>query len=101
MKCAFIVLAIFIISIFSVKVMVGGWGIGSDGLGYYAHLRSTMIDGDLHYENEFRDFNRFNHSVLNPNLRTETNHVPNKYPIGSAILWFPFFLFAHLLTYFV
>ena len=58
-----------------------------------------MIDGDLHYENEFKLFNKFDYDLLNYNLRTSTGHVPNKYAIGPALLWSPFFGLAHFLTY--
>ena len=34
-----------------------GYVIGSDGLSYYAHVRSFFIDRDLNYENEFKEYN--------------------------------------------
>ncbi|WP_028325357.1 glycosyltransferase family 39 protein [Desulfatirhabdium butyrativorans] len=52
----------------------------------------------MHYENEFSQFNRFHHGVPDPSARTATGHVPNKYFIGPAILWFPFFVAAHIST---
>ncbi len=80
------------------KFSLNGYVIGSDGLSYYAHLRSMVVDGDLQYANEFLEYNRFDHAVPNPHQRTSTNHVPNKYSIGPALLWTPFFLVAHALT---
>lgn len=80
------------------QMMVSGFVIGSDGLGYYAPLRSILIDGDLQYGNEFMDFNPFGHAVPDPYRLTETGHVPNPYSVGPALLWAPFFLFAHGLT---
>ena len=80
------------------KLAVSGYVIGSDGLGYYAHLRSLLIDGDLQYANEFLDFNPFGHAVPDPYRLTDTGHVPNPYYVGPAILWAPFFLLAHALA---
>ncbi|MBW1782108.1 MAG: glycosyltransferase family 39 protein [Deltaproteobacteria bacterium] len=58
-----------------------------------------MIDRDLHYENELKLFNKFGYELLNYNLRTSTGHVPNKYSVGPALLWSPFFGLAHFSTY--
>ena len=74
------------------------WIIGSDGLSNYAYLRSLHFDHDLNFYNEFTCFNPFNNAVGNPEGRTKTGLVPNRYAIGSAILWLPFFNIAHILT---
>ena len=87
-----------LVLILLVRMMVSGFIIGSDGLGYYAHLRSILIDGDMQYANEFLDFNPFGHAVPNPYRLTDNGHVPNPYSVGPAILWAPFFLLAHALT---
>jgi len=86
---AFLVLFLF------VRMFLSGYIIGSDALGYYAHLRSILIDGDLQYANEFLDYNPFGHAVPNPYRLTVTDHTPNPYYIGPASLWAPFFLVAH------
>jgi hypothetical protein len=92
--------AIFILAfVFSVYISKGvkhEYVIGSDGLSYYAQLRSLMIDKDLDFKNEFRDYNPHHHGVPDYTKTTITGHVANKYPIGQAILWLPFFLIAHL-----
>jgi len=41
-----------LVLILAFRINVTGYAIASDGLGYYTHLRSAFIDGDLHYENE-------------------------------------------------
>lgn len=94
-KWIFLALFVFIFSLLLIRVWRIGWSLGSDGLGYYAHIRSAMIDHDLDYANEFRNFNPLGHSVQSPDIKTQTGHVPNKYPIGPALLWIPFFLLAH------
>ena len=99
-KFKFVLLAIVLgtISLHVCQLSAGRWIIGSDGLGYYAHIRSLVIDHDLQYGNEFRDFNPFHHAVQDFQKPTRTGHVANKYPIGPALLWAPFFIAAHLLT---
>ena len=100
-KKSFAALFIFIIIAFLVNSVLirSDWIIGSDGLRYYAPLRSFIVDGDLHFENEFRDFNPYNHSVEDINLKTETGYVMEPYPVGLSLLWMPFFITAHSLTY--
>lgn len=73
-----------------------------DGVGYYAWLRSPMIDADLQFENEFRRGDpgfvamAFKEDgELRPILRTETGHVRNQWSVGEALLWAPFFLLGH------
>jgi hypothetical protein len=94
----FFAFGLFLTFFLVVKVRIAGYVIGSDGLSYYAPLRSMFVDGDLHFANEFLDYNQFGHALLNPHIRTATDHVPNKYFIGPALLWTPFFLVAHALT---
>ncbi len=100
-KFVLLAIALCTISLHIFQLSTNRWIIGSDGLGYYAHLRSLVIDHDLDYENEFRDFNPFNHSVQNFRKQTRTGHIANKYPIGPALLWAPFFIAAHFLTLFL
>jgi len=69
--------------------------IRSDGQGYYVQLRSLIIDGDLHHQNEYDLYVTEHHITKNALKRTKTDHVPNKYFIGPAIFWLPFFLIAH------
>lgn len=72
--------------------------IGCDGFHYYAPLRSLMIDHDLNFTNEFRDFNPYHHYVGDYTKKTATGLVACKYPIGTAILWTPFFILAHAIA---
>jgi hypothetical protein len=73
-----------------------------DGVGYYAWLRSPVIDGDLQFENEFRRGdplfleNMFDQQGrIKALLRTPTGHVSNQWNVGTAVLWAPFFLLGH------
>lgn len=65
--------------------------VASDGIFYYAPLRSIVVDGDLDFENDYR--------VLGAQpgyfVRTITGRLPNNYSVGPAIAWTPFFVAAH------
>ncbi|HWP49200.1 MAG TPA: glycosyltransferase family 39 protein [Candidatus Limnocylindrales bacterium] len=68
--------------------------VNPDGIGYYAYVRSLFLDRDLNFLNEFKALD-----ILPPFVyRTSTGLVGNQYPIGSSILWAPFFLIGHLYT---
>jgi hypothetical protein len=65
--------------------------VASDGIFYYAPLRSLVLDLDLDFENEYR--------VLGAEpgyfQRTATGRLPNNFSVGPALLWLPAFLLAH------
>ncbi len=74
--------------------------VGSDGVRYYAYLPSVWIDGDLDFTDEYRYFYR-SHPRTAAYLiadRTPAGLPANRFGIGPAILWSPFFLVAHLLA---
>lgn len=71
---------------------VDGQLIGSDGVYYYLYLRSLAIDHDLDFANEYAYYH------LPADRPTPTGLTQNKYAIGPAILWMPFFLAAHALA---
>ncbi|MCX7919825.1 MAG: glycosyltransferase family 39 protein [bacterium] len=65
---------------------------GNDEIGYYVYLRSAMIDRDFDFTNEFA---HYKDSYLIVGYSSVTGKPVNGLPIGSAILWLPFFLLAH------
>jgi hypothetical protein len=74
----------------------------SDEIEYFAYLPSLAFDYDLDFENEYRHFYEqnpqglqgFHHTFLV--LRDETTgRRLNFGPLGSALLWSPFYLVAH------
>jgi hypothetical protein len=74
----------------------------SDGVAYYAYVRSLVIDGDLDFRNEFSVGNpafleeyRDEKGTWRPELFTKTGYLMNRYSPGPALLWSPFFLLAH------
>ena len=69
----------------------------SDEIEYFAYLRSAWFDGDLLFDNEYRYFydrniaraHRFKEAFLDHT--TVTGHRRNFAPVGSALLWTPFY----------
>src|SRR5229473_1825611 len=73
-----------------------------DGVGYYAYLRSALIDHDLRFET---DYLRANESFviakvdtqgkLLPQFYTKTGYVENHFSVGPATLWAPILVAVH------
>ena len=109
---------LFLLSLSFVHARIRG-----DGIGYYAYLRSPLIDHNLRFASDWNDppdellrdcgacpksakqyWNHPAHALLfvyldghiYENPMSKTGHLPNFYPVGPAILWAPFVLVAHL-----
>jgi hypothetical protein len=94
-----------------------------DGIGYYAYLRSPLIDHNLRFASDWNAppderlrvcpacpesaKRLWNHPAnqllfvyldghIYENPITKTGYLPNFYTVGPAILWFPFVAAAHL-----
>ena len=66
-----------------------------DGTGYFAYLRSAVLDGDLDFRNEYQHYNqRTTAQLLNASNLT-TGRVPNIWAVGPAFLWAPAYLLTH------
>lgn len=89
-KNIFLVAFLFSALVFLAHYWVVGSGVWGDGRYYYSYVRSLIVDGDLNLSNEMEYFGE-------PAVLTKTGRVANKYAIGPAIFWLPFFLLAHLL----
>lgn len=85
--------AIFLLSVPLPRV--DGQLVGSDGIYYYAYLPTVLIDHDLDFTNQY-------HKLLLPPpggwANSPINGALNKYSIGVAILWAPFFLIGHVVA---
>ena len=75
---------------------------GADEIEYVSHLRSLVFDRDLDFTNEYEHFYRENPQGLGAFKETfldrrepATNRPINFAPIGSAVVWSPFYLVAH------
>jgi Dolichyl-phosphate-mannose-protein mannosyltransferase len=81
--------------------LVNPW-VRGDGVGYYAYLRSALIDHDLRFENDYLAANESfvlahidPQGRLLPHLYTKTGYVENHFSVGPAILWAPVMLAVH------
>jgi len=78
--------------------------INSDGKGYYAYLPAFFIYHDLTYkfvESYEEKYYPPDRSVFKEFRSQSDGKTVNKCFPGLAILWLPFFLIAHLLSYFL
>ncbi len=74
---------------------------GADEIEYFSYLRSLVFDGDLEFGNEYTWFYErdpqglagFKATFLD--LREPSGRHINFAPLGSALLWSPFYLAAH------
>lgn len=73
--------------------------IRSDGRGYYLYLPSLFIHQDMRMQwTEPRQALEPGPEWSGVSKFSEHNYL-NKYPMGLSLLWMPFFLTAHLMTY--
>jgi hypothetical protein len=71
-----------------------------DGVGYYAYLRSPLIDHNFRFASDYKDpkselLSIYLDKHFVPNPITKTGHLPNFYSVGPAILWLPFIAATH------
>ena len=64
-----------------------GLMIRCDGHGYYAWLRSLLIDGDWSFDNEFDEHNPLGDYVTPPEVRTPRGLRTNQWSVGPACVW--------------
>lgn len=88
-KLIFLSILLFSLLTFFVHYGVVKKAVYGDGIYYYSIVRSVVIDRDINFGNEFKYFG-------NTIIETNTGKIANKYSIGMAILWLPFFLLAHI-----
>jgi hypothetical protein len=90
--------------------------VDGDGIGYYAYLRSPLIDHNLSFSGDWKDAhaverlvpamdwknpqdvdrNALSHVWENPVRRP--GHLPNYFTVGPAILWSPFVVSTHVVV---
>lgn len=82
--------------------LVNPW-VRGDGVGYYAYVRSLLIDHNLRFENEWRAGNSTfvmnrvdSNGAFRPEQYTSTGYLDNHFSVGPAILWAPFLVLVHL-----
>lgn len=97
-------LAVFI---FLIHYLISGQAVYGDGIGYFSHLHSWVIDRDWNYTNEYRHIYDSEHNnAIEDSLSTSVQIVSttsegkaeNFYGTGVAVLLLPFYLLAHAIT---
>lgn len=95
--CEKFLLVLFLFSLPLINPWVRG-----DGVGYYAYVRSVLIDHDLRFENDWlagnSSFVRARtdaHGRLLPDQYTRTGYVGNHFSVGPSILWAPAIVATH------
>ncbi len=76
-------------------VLFKPWVHGTDPVGYYSWLRSAVIDGNFDTTDEYYFYGEDQLGHIHPG---PTGYNENPYAVGSAILWSPFFLAAHVIS---
>ena len=81
--------------------LVNPW-VRGDGVGYYAYVRSLLVQHNLRFETDWLHSNwPFVPQSINAECRidapyTPTGYLPNHFAIGSSMLWAPFLVPVHL-----
>jgi hypothetical protein len=82
--------------------LINPW-VRGDGVGYYAYVRSLLIERHLNFEHDwlaantsFRMGRTDDAGNIKPEEYTSTHHLDNHFSVGPAILWSPFLVTAHL-----
>jgi hypothetical protein len=92
-----------ICSVFLLHFVISGQAVYGDGIGYYAHVRSWVIDHDLDTTNEYKHIYNKENNNKDTSLSVDTVQIvptrkdgtaENFYSPGVAILLLPFFTLA-------
>lgn len=87
----FLIIFLLSLSVFLDHFWVVGDAVWGDGKYYYSYVHSMVIDQDLNLKDELQLFSA-------PIIITKTGMIANKFSVGPAIFWSPFFLIAHLIA---
>lgn len=90
-------LVLILLFVILTPIFLVPWIHGNDGAGYYSYVRSAFIDKDIDLKNEKEHFQqRFSvNSILEDK---STGVYYSQYPIGTSLLWMPFFGTGHLIA---
>ena len=92
-----------LILIFLVTLPLSNPWVRGDGVGYYAYVRSLLIERQLNFEGDWKHGNdsfvmgrldKSGHVVAAE--YTQTGHINNHWSAGPSILWAPFLIATHL-----
>jgi hypothetical protein len=82
---------------FTSTARTGPFAKGADYVGYYAWLRSPLIDGDFNFDDEFGPTLALFPGATEAYPRNPAGHMSNPWPVGPAIVWSPAVATTHLI----
>jgi len=92
----------FLVVLFILSLTLCNPWVRGDGIGYYAYVRSMVIEGHLNFEKDWQHGNdSFVMGRIDPDGHvvasqyTRTGHLGNIWTVGPAILWAPFMMATH------
>jgi hypothetical protein len=93
---------VLLVLFFLTLPLVNPW-VRGDGVGYYAYIRSLLVEHKLDFSNDWRAANlsftmgrvRADGSI-DPRQYTRTGQLDNHFAIGASVLWAPFEAPVHL-----
>ncbi|HBF33609.1 TPA: hypothetical protein DDW35_03500 [Candidatus Sumerlaeota bacterium] len=87
-----------LLALFLIPFLFKPWIHGNDGVRHYAYCRSFWLNGDFDLTNAFQHYYKAG-ELQEIRLDPKTGHPGNSQGVGSAVLWSPFFLTGHILSY--
>ncbi len=82
--------------------LINPW-VRGDGVGYYAYARAILIQHNLDFRSDWEHANQSFRMVklddegqVRPQEYTRTGYINNHFAMGSALLWMPFLIVAHV-----
>lgn len=91
-----------LVLIFILSLPLSNPWVRGDGVGYYAFVRSMLIEHRLDFTRDWTEANtsfrqgRFDaNGTIDPSQITQTGQLDNHFSVGPAILWAPFLVVAH------
>jgi hypothetical protein len=92
---------ILVIGFFLTLPLVNPW-VRGDGVGYYAYIRSLLIEHKLDFANDWRSGNESfvmgrvqPDGTINADEYTSTGHLNDHFSVGPSLLWAPFLVPVH------
>ena len=92
----------FLALLFVLTLPLSNPWVRGDGVGYYAYVRSLLIEKHLRFEKDWRHGNESfvigrvdERGQIRPSQYTRTGHLVNLWSVGPSILWAPFLMVTH------
>ena len=92
---------ILLLLFFLTLPLVNPW-VRGDGVGYYAYIRSLLVEHKLDFANDWRAANESftmgrvrPDGTIDPLQYTRTGHLDNHFTVGPSMLWAPFLVPVH------